>query len=181
MQASIRIFNRVIHLVVVVVVVVVIPLKDLILEMVVFILVATVAVAVANKSIQKNCLMHFLVEVLGVDVDRHASPKLPWVEIVQVHGAHGSPSAFEKGVDHPPDLARLKQVLAAFDKGGHRGPTDGRERGAHPPVLARVFPRHQQVHVGGFHGPQSMQFRCQHRAKIAVPWRVCPSEVARLC
>ena len=75
------------------------------------------------------------------------------------------------GVDHPPDLACFKQVLASVDKGGHRGPTDGGERGALHLILARVFPRHQQVHVGGFHGPQSMQFRCQHRAKIAVPWR----------
>ena len=122
-----------------------------------------------------------LAAVPGVDVDRHAGPKLPWVEIVQVHGAHGSPSVSVTGVDHPPDLACFKQVLAAVDKGGHRGPTDGGERGAHPPVFAGVFPRHQQVHVGGFHGPQSMQFRCQHRAKIAVPWRACPSEVTRLC
>ena len=127
-----------------------------------------VASGVGHHELKRAAGMS-LTAVPGVDMDGDTGPKLSWVEVVQVHGPDRLPSVFVACVDHPPDLACLKQVLAAMDKGGHRRPADGGERGAHPPVFARVFPVHEKVHVRAFQGPQSMSIARQHDAKIAVP------------
>ncbi|MEY3009366.1 MAG: hypothetical protein RLZZ314_8 [Bacteroidota bacterium] len=103
------------------------------------------------------------------NVDGHAGPQMPWIQIIQVQRTQGVPLPIDPPIQHPAKLTIAVHVVIPGNEIAHGFSADREVGGTHPPMCTVIFPVVEQLQVLRLHGTQSVMGRIQHGAKIAVP------------